>query len=597
MLRTLPLALVLGLATTVAVAAESKTEAPRPLAPNEAGINRLAPAVTGTTAAGKAFDLAAFAKDKKAVVIAVTSTSCPLSKKFLPTLAKLEKEFAGKGVAFAFVNPVAADKPADIATAAGTVTGPYLHDKDGAVCRALNAHSTTEVIVLDAKRTVVYRGAVDDQYGIGYATDAPKTTHLKDAIAAVLAGKLPAVRATTAPGCDLDSSAAKAPAAAKPTYHNRVSRIVQQNCQDCHRAGGVGPFALESVADLTSHKGAIKKALATGTMPPWFAAKPAKGEHSKFMNDASLPDADKADLLAWFEAGAPVGDAADAPLARAYPTDWAIGKPDAVFELPKDVPIKATGVMPYHNYVVETNFTEDKWVKGYEIRPTAPGVVHHVLVFLLTKPKPPFEFLDRPQGADGLSFLAAYVPGNAHQTLPAGFATKVPKGSRLLFQLHYTPNGTATADRTKVGFAFAAGPPTREVTVSGAANPRDLVIPPGAANHEVVATMPKLKEARTLTALSPHMHVRGKACKYEAILPDSTVKVLMEVPAYDFNWQLQYKLAEPITLPVGTRIRYTAWFDNSDGNPANPDPTATVKWGPQTSDEMNLGYYVYHVEK
>jgi len=276
MLRALPLALVLGLATTVAVAAESKTEAPRPLAPNEAGIHRLAPAVTGTTAAGKAFDLAAFAKDKKAVVIAVTSTSCPPSKKYLPTRAKLEKEFAAKGVAFAFVNPVATDKPADIVTAAGTVTGPYLLDKDGAVCRALNAHSTTEVIVLDAKRTVVYRGAVDDQYGIGYATDAPKTTHLKNAIAAVLAGEWPAVRATTAPGCDLDLSAAKAPAAAKPTYHSRVSRIVQQNCQDCHRAGGVGPFALESLADLTSHKGAIKKALATGTMPPWFAAKPAK---------------------------------------------------------------------------------------------------------------------------------------------------------------------------------------------------------------------------------------------------------------------------------------------------------------------------------
>ena len=597
MLRTLPLALVLGWATTVAVAAESKTEAPRPLAPNEAGINRLTPAVTGTTAAGKAFDLAAFAKDKKAVVIAVTSTSCPLSKKYLPTLAKLEKEFAGNGVAFAFVNPVATDKAADIATAAGTVTGPYLLDKDGAVCQALAVRSTTEVIVLDAKRTVVYRGAVDDRYGIGYATDAPKTTHLKDAIRAVLAGKLPAVRATTAPGCDLDLSAAKALAAAKPTYHNRVSRIVQQNCQDCHRAGGAGPFAMESAADLTSHKGAIKKVLAKGTMPPWFAAKPAKGEHSKFTNDTTLPDADTADLLAWFEAGAPAGDAADAPLARVYPKDWAIGKPDAVFELPKDVDIKATGVMPYHNYVVETNFKEDKWLKAYEIRPTEPGVVHHVLVFLLTHPKPPFEFLDRPQGVQNLSFLAAYVPGNAHQTLPPGFATRVPKGSRLMFQLHYTPNGTAVKDRTKLALKFADGPPETELAVSSAADPRALVIPPGADNHKVVATMPKFKEQRVLTALSPHMHVRGKACKYEALLPDDTVKVLMEVPAYDFNWQLQYKLAEPMTLPVGTRLRFTAWFDNSDKNPANPDPTATVKWGQQTFEEMNIGYYVYHVKK
>ncbi len=597
MLTKSTLAVAVGLFASAAFAADAATEAPRPLAPNEVGIHRLAPAFTATTADGKAFDLVAFAQGKEAVVLAVTSTSCPLSKKYLPTLAKLEKEYAGKGVAFAFVNPVATDKPADMAAAAGTVSGPYLHDKDGSACKALSARTTTEVIVLDAKRTVRYRGAIDDQYGLGYAKEAAGASYLKTALDAVLAGKWPAVRATTAPGCDLDLSSAKAPAAAKPTYHNRVSRIIQQNCQECHRTGGVGPFAMENVADLTSHKGMMKKVLGNGTMPPWFAAKPAKGTHSPFMNDATLPDADKADLLAWFDAGAPEGDVADAPLPRAFPKDWAIGTPDVVFELPKAVPVKATGVEPYHNYVVETNFKEDKWLKAYEIQPTDPSVVHHVLVFLLTRPKPPFEFLDRPQGAEALSFIAAYVPGNSHQTLPSGFASHIPKGSRLLFQIHYTPNGTAVKDRTKLGMVFADQPPTHELSVSGAANPKALIIPPGEGNHKVVATMPRLREDRVVTALSPHMHVRGKACKYEAILPDDTVKVLMEVPSYDFNWQLQYKLAEPITLPKGTRVRFTAWFDNSDKNPANPDPTKTVKWGPQTFDEMNLGYYVYHTKK
>jgi len=591
MSRLSSLALVLGLASA-AVAADPLTETPRPLAPNEAGISRLAPAVTGTTVAGKPFDLADFSKGKKAVVVAVTSTSCPLSKKYLPTLAKLEKDFAGKGVSFAFVNPVATDKPA----AAGTVSGPYLHDKTGSICKALGATSTTEVIVLDAKRTVIYRGAIDDQYGLGYAKAAPTANYLTNALGAVLAGKVPDLRATTAPGCALDLSTAKALPAVKPTYHNRISRMVQQNCQDCHRAGGAGPFAMESVADLVAHKGMIKKVLAKGTMPPWFAAKPEKGAHSPFKNDPRLADADTADLLAWYDAGAPEGDKTDAPLPRAYPKEWAIGKPDAVFELPKPVPLPATGVVPYHNYVVETKFTEDKWLKAYEIQPSEPAVVHHVLVFLLTRPKPIFEFLDRPMGAEGLSFLAAYVPGNTHQTLPTGFAARVPKGSRLLFQLHYTPNGTAVKDRTKMGMVFADGPPTHEVKVSAAASPRELVIPPGDDNAKIVATMPKLKEARIVTGLSPHMHVRGKACRYEAILPDQSVKLLMEVPAYDFNWQLQYKLAEPITLPAGTRVRFTAWFDNSDKNPANPDPTKTVRWGPQTFDEMNLGYYVYYTK-
>lgn len=589
--------LLLALAATPGLAAEPKTESPRPLAPNEAGINRLAPAVSGTTAAGKPFDLAALGKHKKAVVVAVTSTSCPLSKKYLPTLAKLEKEFAAKGVAFAFVNPVATDAAEDIKKAAGDVTGPYLHDTDGSICKALGVHSTTEVIVLDAKRTVQYRGAIDDQYGVGYAKESPKATYLKDAIEATLAGKLAAVRATTAPACDLDLTAAKAPAEPKPTYHNRISRIIQQNCQECHRAGGVGPFAMDTPADLASHKGTIKKVLAKGTMPPWFAAKPGKSEHSPFVNDTTVPEEDKAAVLAWFEAGAPEGDPADAPLPRAYPKDWAIGKPDVVFELPKDVKMKATGVEPYHNYVVETNFKEDKWLTAYEIRPTEPSVVHHILVFPLSRPKPPFEFLDRPQGAENMSFLAAYVPGNTHQSLPPGQAVRIPKGTRLLFQMHYTPNGTAVTDRTKIAMKFADKPPETEVLVSSAVDPRALVIPPGADNHKVVATMPKLKEARTLTALSPHMHLRGKACKYEAILPDGKELVLMEVPSYDFNWQLQYKLAEPITLPVGSRIRFTAWFDNSDKNPANPDPKATVKWGQQTYEEMNIGYYVYHTTK
>lgn len=583
-----------GWFASMSVAAESKTESPRPLAPNEAGINRLAPAVTGTTADGRPFDLAAYAKDKKAVVVAVTSTTCPLSKKYLPTLAALEKEFAAKGVAFAFVNPVSTDKAADIKAAAGTVAGPYLHDKDGSVCKALGVTTTTEVVVLDAKRTVQYRGATDDQYGLGYTKEAAKESYLKDALAAVLAGKPPHLRATTAPGCDLDLASATAPAAVKPTYHNRISRIIQQNCQDCHREGGVGPFAMDTRDDILSHKGTIKKVLAKGIMPPWFAAKPKDAKHSPFMNDVTLSDDDKADLLAWMEAGGPEGDKADAPLARTYPKEWVIGKPDAVIELPRPVEVKASGVMKYVEQVVETKFTEDKWLQGYEIKPTDGSVVHHVLVFLLSGPKPAFEFLDRPQGLEALSFLAAYVPGNTHQVLPAGYATKIPKGSRLRFQMHYTPNGKATTDQTKLAMVFAKEPPKTEVHVSGAANPKELIIPPGDPNKEVVATMPKLPEDRVITGFSPHMHVRGKACKYEAVMPDGKVKLLMEVPAYDFNWQLQYKLAEPITLPKGTRIRFTAWFDNSTGNPANPDPKKEVRWGPQTFEEMNLGYYVYH---
>jgi hypothetical protein len=190
-------------------------------------------------------------------------------------------------------------------------------------------------------------------------------------------------------------------------------------------------------------------------------------------------------------------------------------------------------------------------------------------------------------------FFAAFVPGNSHAIFPDGFAKKIPAGAIVSFQMHYTPNGKATTDRTRLGLVFASRPPRHVVHVAGLANPL-LSIPAGDANH-LETTAITLPSDTTLLSFSPHMHVRGKAARYEAVLPDGTRRRLLDVPAYDFNWQLQYRLAEPMTLPRGTRLVYSAWYDNSNGNPANPDATKTVRWGPQTFDEMMLGYVEYFV--
>ncbi len=585
------IAIALGLVCTLGPGFAAKVEVPKPQPPVHSGVGRMIPALTGKTLAGAEWNSAEELKGKKGIAFAVTSSSCPLSKKFAPTLAALEKEFAAKGIAFVYLAPIESDSVEDLkelAAGAG-FNGPIL--KGTELPAALGVRTTTEFLLVDSKSSVSYRGAVDDQYGLNYSTDAPKHTYAKDALTALLAGKEPVFRATTAPGCELDLKPAKA-AVEKVEFNNRISRIIQQNCQDCHRKGGAGPFVLETSKDVTSHKAVIKKVIEGGTMPPWNAEPEKAKSHVKtFKNDRSIPEQDKADLFAWFEAGAPEGNAADAPLPRPYSTDWVIGKPDLVLQLPKEIQVKATGVMEYIEVIVDTELAEDKYVVAAEIQPSDKSVVHHVLCFALP-PKKPGEF-EVPKRGEGQGYFAAYVPGNSHQILPDGFGRKLQKGARIKFQLHFTPNGKATTDQCKVAFKFAEKPPANEIRVFPLGNPK-IEIPPGDSNHKEIAEY-KLPIDANVTAFSPHMHVRGKAAKYEAELPNGDIKELLMVPHYDFNWQLRYELAEPAVFPKGTILRYTAWYDNSDGNPSNPNPKKTVKWGDQTYDEMMLGYIEFYM--
>jgi peroxiredoxin/mono/diheme cytochrome c family protein len=569
-------------------------EAPKVLAPNSAGIGRMMPDIRLKSLHGEELTLRN-QLGKNGLVISFTNTSCPICMKYGPTLTRLEETLSAKGVAMMFVNPTANEKAEDMKAFVKShgLKSPYIHDPDGGIAKTIGAASTAEVFLLDRQRTLVYRGAIDDQYGLGYSNDAPRREYLLDAATALLMDRTADPAATTAPGCDLDLPNAKV-AQVGVTYHNRISRIIQANCIECHRGGGVGPFSLEKYEDLVAHAGMIRKVVEKGTMPPWFAAKSSgsEGKPSHWANDRSMPATDKADLFAWLKSDRPKGDPADAPLPRAYADGWLIGKPDAVFEFPEAVAVKANGTMPYQNITVETKLTEDKWVKAVEVRPSARAVVHHVLVFVA----PPGGNED--EGRDSASeerqgFFAIYVPGQSVLSYPEGFAKRLPKGSRLRFQIHYTPNGTATEDKTRVGLVFASKTPEFEVKVAGIVNPR-LSIPPGAENHAVEASLQVPGHATALGFL-PHMHLRGKAFRYEITPPGGKTETALDIPRYDFNWQLYYRLAEPRLLAPGTVVKATGWYDNSPGNPANPDPKKTVRWGPQTTDEMMLGYIEYFI--
>jgi hypothetical protein len=377
---------------------------------------------------------------------------------------------------------------------------------------------------------------------------------------------------------------AKKPAGGKETvtYCGQVARILQENCQVCHHPGTAAPFSLLSYEDAVKWADSIREAVTEKRMPPWHA----DPHYGKFANDRRLKKETLETLLGWLDSGMERGDPKDLPPNPSYSDGWVIGKPDVVFELPAAQPVPANGVVPYQYFITPTNFKEDVWVQAAEARPGNRKVVHHIIVSFRDP-----RLKDRPGGRGvGDGFIVGTAPGDMPMILPPGFARKVPAGADLVWQMHYTPNGTEATDRSQVGLVFYKGkePPRYSEQTLGISN-GEFVIPPGANNHKVESEWRVPRDALLMTFM-PHMHLRGKDFEYRVDYPDGKSEVLLSVPRYDFNWQLVYRVDKPLLLPKGTRIHCTAHFDNSAGNPANPDPKKEVRWGDQTWEEMMIGW-------
>jgi thiol-disulfide isomerase/thioredoxin len=579
---------------------------PSPRDARELGIGRYVADASGEDLSGKQTSWRA-GRGETLTVIALTSVTCPLCKKFAPSLARIESAYAGKGVKFVYVNVSGTDSADEMRVQIKDqgFKGLYLNDKSQSIVAMLGAQTTTEVFVVDSGNTLIYRGAVSDQYGVGFSHDAPRQRLLENALDALLAGRQPTITATSSPGCaiELESNAAKT-VAPTITYAKDISRIIASNCLDCHRSGGVAPFSLDTFEAVSKRASMIRTVTEEGIMPPWFAAPHTDEDgnrlESPWANDRSLIQAEKDTIAAWIAAGKPRGDDKDQPLPRVFAQSkrgigWTIGEPDAIFQIPEPIAIKAEGTMPYQNVMVPTRLTEDKWVRAMQIVPTDKSVVHHVLVFVLPEAALNDPALRRQSALDeSRGYWAAYVPGNDAVTFPDRLAKRLPKGAVLMFQIHYTPSGEATKDQIKIGVVYQSETPTHIVRTAAVAD-RRIEIPPGANNHEEQATVRLPADAKIL-AFMPHMHVRGKAYRYELQKPgESEPTILLDIPRYDFNWQLRYSLREPLDAPAGATLIGTAWYDNSAENPANPDPTKIVRWGPQTYDEMMLGYVEYYL--
>lgn len=407
--------------------------------------------------------------------------------------------------------------------------------------------------------------------------------------------------------------AADKPAATSVTFNKDVAPIFYDRCVTCHREGNVAPMSLITYKDTRPWVKSIREKVAAHTMPPWTA----DPHFGKFLNDRQLSAQQVETIVKWVDAGAPEGNTPLAPAPK-FPKGWNLGEPDQVFEMSESYSVPAQGTIDYQHFLVPTNFKEDKWIRGAEIRNVDASVVHHVIVFI----QPPAT--DRPKGfgirpgpnwntpkrdpdvelrgAGGVKvnrgglgyFLTATGPGERGTTFSAGSGMRIPAGSNLIFQIHYTPNGKAVTDKAKIGLFYLPAPPESEVRTLGVQNGQFL-IPAGEANHRVESSVTFTEDVH-IAGLIPHMHMRGKSFEYRLITPDGKSTTVLSVPKYDFNWQMIYTLAEPLAVPKGSRLECTAYFDNSAGNKYNPDATKAVSWGDQTWEEMMIGFMTYSVD-
>jgi thiol-disulfide isomerase/thioredoxin len=535
---------------------------------------------------GNRRSLAGF-KGHKAIVLAFLGTECPVSNLYVPGIIELEKRYRAKNVQFLAIYSNENEDLEQVAMHASDrdLPFPVLKDSGQRLADLLGVTRVPTVAVLDGDFVLRYRGRIDDRYGV--SSRRPKATRadLAEALNDVLAGQKVAVAETAADGCLLDRAKMQ-PHKTRVTYASDVAPILQKRCQACHRPGQAAPFSLLNYNDAVKRAAMIGEVTRERRMPPWHAD-PRFGH---FANDRRVTSKEIETIASWIAGGMQRGNDEDLPKPARWPDGWAHGKPDLILSMPEEFSVPAEGVLPYKSWIIDTNFAEDKWVRIAEARPGIRSVVHHVVVYILK------EGQRGPVNRDGgLSILVGWAPGDLDLVCPPDTALRVPKGARLRFEMHYTPNGTAVKDRSSVGLTFASKPPRYEMLIAEFAN-MAIEVPAHDPHYKAEATFRLRADARILS-FAPHMHWRGKDYRYEVIYPDGKRKTLLSVPRWDFNWQNVYRFQEPLKLPKGAKLHAVAHWDNSVNNLLNPDPSKVVRFGLQSWEEMMVGYMVYVWER
>jgi len=533
---------------------------------------------------GKAHELY-YHQNAEAVVIMIQGNGCPIVRNAIGDFQTVAEDYAERSVEFFMLNANIQDNRDSIADEAAEfgIELPVLVDDTQLVAESLEVVRTAEVFVIDPDTwQLVYRGPMHDRITYEHQKAAAENTYLRDALDTLLAGEPVQTAQRDAVGC-LINFPARNEDHGQISYADTIAPMLEDNCTVCHSPGGIGPWAMTSYDMVRGFAPMIREVVLTQRMPPWHAD-PHIGQ---WQGDRSLSEAQKRTLVHWIEAGAPRGDGPD-PLTEVEPinSDWPLGEPDLVIEVPAfDVP--ASGVVDYKFPAVANPLDEGVWIEAASVIPGDRAAVHHVLVGSTETYQPNAEEEDSVFD----NYIIGYAPGAESYVMPEGTGVYVPPGGAYNFQMHYTPYGKATTDRTRLGLYFADGKPDNFLRHQVVVDPT-MQIDPHDANHEEQAYFAFPRDA-VLYTLFPHSHYRGKASSFELVYPDGRSETLLSVPAYDFNWQRGYDFVAPKKVPAGSKLVHRTVYDNSKQNPANPDPGRTVPWGLQSWDEMLYGAFSY----
>jgi mono/diheme cytochrome c family protein/peroxiredoxin len=516
----------------------------------------------------------------KVVVLFFTGNGCPIARQSVSKLKALRDRF-GDDLTLWIVNTYTGDALEDcIKEYRDFSMWPltYLRDPRQVVAMAFDVERTAEVVAISVGDwSVVYQGAIDDQFSEGAQRPKALTNFLQNVLTECLADKPVKLKRTQAHGCRINYAV---PSDRTPiSYAGQVAPLLEQHCVECHRAGGIGPWEMNGYAEVKDYARMIEEVLLTRRMPPWHAD-PTYGH---WANERTLTTAESQVLVQWVKEGAPRAEGAD-PLARPLPAlaDWPLGKPDFVLKLPQPESIPATGVLDYRHVTVDLPGTNGFWFSGLDVKPGNRRVVHHVIVRA--------KWDDGPDDGSGNGvMLVGWAPGLVNGMFPSGTGKHVPPGAKLDIELHYTTIGSPQTDQTEIACYLLPEKPARELFTREAIQ-LDLDIAPGTDDSREVAVY-AFKRPATIYSLMPHMHLRGKWMEFDLLLPTGKREVLLNVPRYDFNWQTVYRFAEPLHVPAGSWLAVRGGFDNSAGNPANPDPKKRVHFGQQSWDEMFIGFF------
>ncbi len=519
----------------------------------------------------------------KAWVIVFTTTQCPLVKQTLPKLVALQQIYKDSDVQFLAINVGVDDTIREMAAQAIDFDVPFafVKDVDHSCVRALGVQRTPEVVVLDPELKLQYRGRFDDQLRLGGSRPEPTRRDLEEALKEVLAGQPVSHPQTTVDGCLITSLPTTTSDLPVPKFYGGIDVILFQHCTKCHRPESSAPFPLLTIDDATAHAQMIAEVVRDETMPPWYAS----ANHGTFQNDASLTREECRTLLRWVDTGCAAGDTlAATPVPEPPSGDWRIGEPDLIITMVEEHSVPATGFVDYRYSVLPYIFLGDTWVEAVEIKPDNRSVVHHCNMAYVTT-----------DGAGEETFITGYVPGGQPLDLGRfnnGVACRIPQGSGLGLQIHYTTTGKDERCRIQIGLRYPRGVVNKQFR-HFLLDPRGWKITP----HDPAFTIRSshiMEHDATLLGLFTHMHVRGRDMTFSSVTADARRETLLQIPNYNFEWQLGYEIAAGTKrLAKGTAVEAVAHFDNSAFNPYNPDPAHTVRYGPQTVDEMFNGFVFY----